>query len=185
MESIPCIIHNLSDITELGNWPQAFKFYMIPSLHSISLLNGACHLSPLFSIYSKLETIIILDFCTPHLYILCLVKNAALRCLSFSNENRHKSLPQLSIKEQTRSVTHACRRLFGPSSEYSSQLLWSRGLKSSSSAMASKYWVSFISSWSLSRFAWAFLNGLITRPFCGFITKFLRRSSNIIVFLGL
>lgn len=80
---------------------------------------------------------------------------------------------------------HACLRLLALSSVNKCQLLWSRALKSSSSAMANKYWVSFTSSWSLSLFAWAFLKGLIVKPFCGFITKFLLRSSNIIVFFEL
>lgn len=82
-------------------------------------------------------------------------------------------------------VDHVCLRLFEWASLYLSQCLWSSTLMSSRSAIESKYWVSFTSSWSVSRFACAFLNGLIVNPFWGFITKFLRRSSNMIVFFEL
>ena len=69
---------------------------------------------------------------------------------------------------------YLCLRLCVLSSVYNSQYLWSSWLRSGRSAIASKYCVSFTSSWSLLRFKWALLKGLIVRPFCGFITKFLR-----------
>lgn len=66
---------------------------------------------------------------------------------------------------------------------YFSQLRWFTEAKSVQfSARSLRYLDKRSNSLSLSRFKWASLNGLILRPFFGFIIKLRRISSNMIVF---
>lgn len=69
------------------------------------------------------------------------------------------------------------RRLF----TYFSQFLWFNELKSSKLAISFKYFPSFNSSLSLERLTCAWRNARIRSPFEGFIRKFRRMSSNIMV----
>merc|ERR1711862_519407 len=65
-----------------------------------------------------------------------------------------------------------------------SHLLWSSLEKSFACRIKRKYLESFTSSLSVCLLMWACLKGLILRPLLGFITKFLLKSSNMMVFSG-
>ena len=67
---------------------------------------------------------------------------------------------------------------------YFSQCRWLNSVRSSYVANFLKYFINLSNSWSVALFVCAFRNGLIRSPFLGFIIKFLRISSNMIVFAG-